>query len=47
MILFNKFLTICSDLDHYPTESELIYKYGFSKIEVKEINDLKINNKRL
>ena len=47
MILFNKFLTICSDLDHYPTESELIYKYGFSKIEVKEINDLKINNKKI
>ena len=34
------------DLDHYPTESELIYKYGFSKIEVKEINELKTNNKK-
>src|SRR5690554_6365317 len=45
MKLFDQFLSICSELKHYPTESELIYKYGFSKVAVKEINEFKIKHK--
>ena len=45
MNLFDNFLNICSELERYPTESKLIYKYGFSKVEVEEINQLKIKHK--
>ena len=45
MNTYEKFLNICEELDHYPTESELIYKYNISKNNLKDIQKLKQNKK--
>lgn len=42
MSLYEKFQSICRNQDHYPTQSELIYKFGFSVDSLKDISQKKI-----
>jgi Fic family protein len=37
MSVYESFKKICEKLDHYPTQSELIYKFGLNSQELKEI----------
>lgn len=39
---YQKFKNICIELDHYPVDSELIYKYGFTHNNLKEIYQEKL-----
>lgn len=39
---YQKFKNICNELDHYPVESELIYKYGFTRKNLSEIRQGKL-----
>ncbi len=44
----NKFLRykdLCKELDHYPNASELIYKYGFTRLELTSIYTAKLDDK--
>lgn len=34
---YEKYKNICYELDHYPVDSELIYKYGFTRKDMNEI----------
>lgn len=38
MSVYEKFKQICKKLDHYPTQSELIYKFGLNREDLKEIS---------
>ncbi len=38
MNVYENFKNICKKLDHYPTQSELIYKFGLNREELKEIS---------
>jgi len=44
MITYQKFKEICNNIDHYPTDSELIYKYGFTQNDINEIRQGKQND---
>ena len=37
MNVYNKFKHLCQELDHYPIESELIYKYGLTHNDMAEV----------
>ncbi len=39
-----KFKTICNELDHFPLDSELIYKYGFKHQDLKEFSKQKFED---
>jgi hypothetical protein len=41
MISYQKFKDICHHIKHYPTDSELMYKYGFTQNEIYEIHQRK------
>ncbi len=41
MTNYQKYMNICENISHYPTDSELIYKYGFTKGELFEIREKK------
>lgn len=41
---YQKFKKICNELDHYPVETELIYKYGFTRKDINEICQEKRND---
>lgn len=45
MNIYDEFKKICKELDHYPVESELIYKYGFTHKDMNEINQGKFEDK--
>lgn len=38
MSVYEKFKQICKKTDHYPTQSELIYKFGLKRENLKEIS---------
>lgn len=38
---YEKFKKICNDLDHYPVDSELIYKYGITRKDIYKIRQEK------
>jgi len=42
---YQKFKKICYNLDHYPADTELIYKYGFTRTEINEFYKEKLNDK--
>jgi len=44
MIAYQKYKEICNDLNHYPTDSELIYKYGLTRKDIHEIPQEKQND---
>jgi len=37
MNVYNKFKNLCQELDHYPRESELIYKHGLTHNDMAEV----------
>lgn len=41
MSTYEKFKKLCNDLDHYPVDSELLYKYGFTRKDMNEIRQAK------
>ncbi len=45
MLEYLKFKELCESIDHYPAQSELIYKYGFKREEVNRLIDDKLNDK--
>ncbi len=42
MIAYQKFKEICSQIDHYPTESELVYKYGLTHSDIEVVHQEKL-----
>jgi len=44
MISYQKFTDICNHINHYPTDSELIYKYGFTQNDIYEFRQRKQND---
>jgi len=42
MSVYQEFKKLCYELDHYPADSELIYKYGLSRKDLHEIRQGKI-----
>lgn len=44
MYTYEKYKEICNDLDHYPTDSELIYKYGWTRKDILEARQEKRND---
>lgn len=41
---YTEFKSICKEIDHYPVESELIYKYSFTRDDVKLFNVEKLKD---
>jgi hypothetical protein len=41
MISYQKFKDICNQLNHYPTDSELMYKYGFTQNDIYDVHQRK------
>jgi Fic family protein len=44
MNLYDQFKRICEENDHYPTRTELIYKYGLTQDNLKEISGKKVTD---
>lgn len=44
METYQKYQEIRNKLDHYPTESELIYRFGLTRHEINEVNQEKRND---
>ena len=38
---YQKFKDICNQLNHYPTDSELMYKYGFTQNDIYDVHQRK------
>ncbi|MDA3931107.1 MAG: Fic family protein [Tenericutes bacterium] len=44
MTNYQKFKKICNELDHYPVDTELIYKYEFTRKDINEIHQDKLKD---